>query len=146
MTRALLALMVFCVAAAATYGVQLRSISSWSDVCFQNEPGREIRLAELLSNASWDWGALVAASAPYLPYLFFAVMTSFGGNYRHAAMICAMLCTVAFLVLGSGPVTRDLCNTKGPYPEVGQILFGLVVSFPLALGLAWMTRSRPAKP
>jgi hypothetical protein len=60
-------------------------------------------------------------------------------------MICAMLCTVAFLVLGSGPVTRDLCNMKGPYPEIGHLVFGFVASLPLALGLAWLTRSRPAK-
>ena len=145
MIRALLALLVFLGSTAAEYGYQLRYFSSWSEVCFQNGPGWEITLAELLTRASWNWGALSANSAPYLPYLFFAVVPSFGGKHRQSAMIFAMLCTVAVMAFLSGPVTADDCRMEGPYPEIGQLLFGVFVSLPLALGLAWLTRRKPAK-
>jgi hypothetical protein len=59
---------------------------------------------------------------------------------RQVAMIFAMFCTVSALYLIAGPVLPGDCDSKGSFPEIGYLLFGVAVSLPLALGLAWLTR------
>ena len=132
-------ILVFVLCTFIVWSLSIRFFASWSEVCFNIGPGWNIGLIDLLGRSRWNSDLMVSSVAPFLPYLFFIGPRQ--TKTRQAIMICAMLCTAAALYLLAGPVDPTVCDSKGPFPEIGFVFVGVVVSLPLAFGLAWVTRS-----
>jgi hypothetical protein len=138
--RTFLAVTVFAICSALTWGLTLRYFASWSHICFQSGMGWDTGLLELLGKAKWDWGLFESSVAPYLPFLFFSGAKQ--PKLRHYSMIAGMLVALFALLIASGPATSELCDSKGPIPEIGPLFFGVFVSLPAAIILWWLTKSR----
>jgi hypothetical protein len=117
----------------------MRFFASWNDVCFNEGPGWSVGLMQLVQDGWWTSDLLLSSAAPFLPFLLFMRPTR--GRTRQVAMLTAMIAVAFVLHVAGGPVKAGDCTAK-PVPELGNILLGVMISLPLALGLAWLTRAR----
>jgi len=142
MIRTGIGILVFLLCAITTWSLSLRFFASRTDVCFHEGPGWQIGFAELLAKFRWTSDLFVSSIAPYLPFVLF--MGPKQPRSRQLSMLAAMILTIGALSYFNGPVKPDWCDSKGPFPEIGYLLLGVIFSLPTALTLAHFTRpSRP---